>query len=219
MCWSTFLLWKVLYWEKAVLLTDPCWVPRGDGALVGKVQNCYMGSLSIKNRFHLENFKKWTCWIIHVMQEIQHFVIVRTVFLVSLPSHHDILHKLLSSLVKFQFFQGLGHKMWTCDNIRRNFSKSFSRKNGSQSCGVFLAVPPTYFFWVSPAFTRIRRTSNTGLEFGVFQDQIDFLNFFHTEPQELASPSQLRRIFSRSPMFFSVNTKKVLVKFRPIIPS
>lgn len=78
---------------------------------------------------------------------------------------------------------------------------------------------PTYFFCVSPAFTRIRRTSSTGLGGFAFQDQNDFLMFFQTEFQESASPSQLRLIFSRSPISSSVNTKKVLVRFRPMRPS
>lgn len=39
--------------EKAVLLADPCWVPHGDALVVGNAGVAYMGSLSIKNRFHL----------------------------------------------------------------------------------------------------------------------------------------------------------------------
>lgn len=84
----------------------------------------------------------------------------------------------------------------------------------------YTAPPPSaYFFCVSPAFTRIRLTSSTGLGGLVFHAQKDFLMFFHTEFQDSESPSQLRRIFSRSPMSFSVNTKNVFVRFRPIVLS
>jgi len=75
------------------------------------------------------------------------------------------------------------------------------------------------FFCVSPDFTRIRRTSSTGLGGFVFQAQNVFLMFFQTEFQDSVSPSQIRRIFSRSPISDSVNTKKVLVKFRPTVSS
>lgn len=45
--------------------------------------------------------------------------------------------------------------------------------------------------------------------------QKDCLKDFQTEFQESAAPSQLKVIFSKSPISSSVNTKKVLVRFRP----
>lgn len=91
-----------------------------------------------------------------------------------------------------------------------HFSKC--QEQGSLDYGISTAVASTYIFCVSPDFTRIRRTCNTCLRDVAFQDQM----FFQIELQESASPSQLRRIFSRSPISFSVNTKNVLVKFRPM---
>lgn len=73
----------------------------------------------------------------------------------------------------------------------------------------------TYFFCVSPAFTRIRRTSKTGLAVFTFQLQKECLTCFQKELKDSLSPSQVRWIFSRSPISSSVNTRKVLVKFIP----
>lgn len=86
-------------------------------------------------------------------------------------------------------------------------------------CSILPPAPSAYFFCVSPAFTRILRTCRIGLVGFGSQLQKDFLKFFQTEFQVSASPSQVRRIFNRSPISSSVNTRKVLVRFRPMMPS
>lgn len=118
----------------------------------------------------------------------------------------------------FSFFILLGTKRKPVIQ-KGNLSKCLPRKLKSEGVVATQRLPTTYFFCVSPAFTRIRRTCSTGLGGFVFQAQNVFLRFFQTEFQESDSLSQLRVIFNRSPISSSVNTKKVLVKFRPMVPS
>ncbi|TNN44965.1 hypothetical protein EYF80_044819 [Liparis tanakae] len=94
-----------------------------------------------------------------------------------------------SSQLLFQYQKDLPPVLWSLDS-QDQIPKSKLQKNTT--------------------FTRIRRTARMGLEGFASQAQKLLLMVFHTDFQDSEFPSQLRRIFSRSPISFSVKTKKVL---------
>lgn len=107
--------------------------------------------------------------------------------------------------------QCLRHKRWTYGcNIMALMKLAISDSDQTTSDGL-----QTYFFWVSPAFTLILRTSRTSLSCLLDHDQNDDLMCFNTDDQESEGPSQRRLIFRSSPMSSSVKTRNVFVRFRP----
>lgn len=115
------------------------------------------------------------------------------------------------------FFRVLGTESEPA--TEQEISANYLQEKHSCDYSILPPARPAYFFCVSPAFTRILRTSRIGLVGFGSQFQKDFLKLFQTELQLSASPSQVRRIFNRSPISSSVNTRKVLVRFRPMMPS
>lgn len=138
---------------------------------------------------------------------------LHTVFSVSLPSRRDISHKLSNRLERSPFVRSLVHRTYTCKNKKKIEMLCLFQMTRNQPSNSFSS---THFFCVSPAFTRIRRTSKTALAGLVFQVIKDFLTLLHKEVQDSDAPSQVSLILRRSPMSSSVNTKNVFVWFRPM---